>query len=77
MPEGVEEDILKARRTHSRFGEYWKHIDHLRAPRATAFLPSAVSCSAYAGTSVSLATSMWRRSPGVPITMPTLRRGTA
>jgi hypothetical protein len=30
MPEGVEEDILKARRTHSRFGEYWKHIDHLR-----------------------------------------------
>jgi hypothetical protein len=31
MPEGLEEDILKARRTHSRFGEYWKHIDHLRA----------------------------------------------
>jgi hypothetical protein len=30
MPEGVEEDILKARRTHTRFGEYWKHIDHLR-----------------------------------------------
>ena len=30
MPEGLEEDILKARRTHSRFGEYWKHIDHLR-----------------------------------------------
>lgn len=30
MPEGLEEDILKARRTHTRFGEYWKHIDHLR-----------------------------------------------
>ena len=31
MPEDIEEEILKARRTHSRFGEYWKHIDHLRA----------------------------------------------
>ena len=30
MPEGLEEDILKALRKHSRFGEYWKHIDHLR-----------------------------------------------
>lgn len=30
MPEGLEEDILKARRTHTRFGEHWKHIDHLR-----------------------------------------------
>jgi hypothetical protein len=31
VPEDIEEEILKARRTHSRFGEYWKHIDHLRA----------------------------------------------
>lgn len=30
FPEGLEEDILKARRTHSRFGAHWKHIDHLR-----------------------------------------------
>jgi hypothetical protein len=31
MPEGVEEAILDARRTHSRFGQYWKQIDRLRA----------------------------------------------
>lgn len=31
MPAGVEEAILEARRSHSRFGKYWKHIDRLRA----------------------------------------------
>jgi hypothetical protein len=31
MPEGLEEEILKARRTHTRFGQYWKQIDRLRA----------------------------------------------
>jgi hypothetical protein len=31
MPEGLEEDILKARRTHTRFGQYWQQIDRLRA----------------------------------------------
>jgi hypothetical protein len=32
MPEGLEEDILKARSTHTRFGQYWQQIDRLRAP---------------------------------------------
>jgi len=31
MPEGLEEDILKARSTHTRFGQYWQQIDRLRA----------------------------------------------
>jgi hypothetical protein len=30
MPEALEEDILKARRTHTRFGQYWQQIDRLR-----------------------------------------------
>ena len=29
--EGLEEDILKARSTHTRFGQYWQQIDRLRA----------------------------------------------
>jgi hypothetical protein len=31
VPEGLEEQVLQARRTHSRFGQYWKQIDRLRA----------------------------------------------
>jgi hypothetical protein len=31
MPTELEADILKARRTHTRFGQYWKQIDQLRA----------------------------------------------
>jgi hypothetical protein len=31
VPEGIEDAILNARRSHSRFGQYWRHIDHLRA----------------------------------------------
>jgi curved DNA-binding protein CbpA len=31
VPEGLEEDIIKARRTHTRFGQYWRQIDRLRA----------------------------------------------
>ena len=27
IPEGLEEQVLEARRTHSRFGQYWKQID--------------------------------------------------
>jgi hypothetical protein len=30
LPEGVEKDILEARRTHTRFGRYWREIDILR-----------------------------------------------
>ena len=30
LPEGVEKDILEARRTHTRFGKYWQEIDILR-----------------------------------------------
>jgi hypothetical protein len=29
--DGLEEEILKARTAHSRFGQYWKQIDRLRA----------------------------------------------
>jgi len=31
MPEGLEQEVLDARRTHTRFGQYWKQIDRLRA----------------------------------------------
>src|SRR5579863_154998 len=31
IPDGVEEEILKARAAHTRFGQYWKQIDRLRA----------------------------------------------
>jgi hypothetical protein len=31
MPDGLEEEILKARTAHTRFGQYWKQIDRLRA----------------------------------------------
>jgi hypothetical protein len=31
VPEGLEEEVLQARRTHTRFGQYWKQIDRLRA----------------------------------------------
>ncbi len=31
IPDDLEDEILKARRTHTRFGEYWKQIDRLRA----------------------------------------------
>jgi hypothetical protein len=27
----LEEEVLQARRTHTRFGQYWKQIDRLRA----------------------------------------------
>ena len=30
MPEALAEDILRARRTHTRFGQYWQQIDRLR-----------------------------------------------
>jgi hypothetical protein len=31
VPDGLEEEILKARTAHTRFGQYWKQIDRLRA----------------------------------------------
>ena len=31
IPDGLEEEILKARTAHTRFGQYWKQIDRLRA----------------------------------------------
>lgn len=31
IPDGLEDDILKARAAHTRFGQYWKQIDRLRA----------------------------------------------
>jgi hypothetical protein len=31
VPAGLEEEVLQARRTHTRFGQYWKQIDRLRA----------------------------------------------
>jgi hypothetical protein len=31
VPDGLEEEILKARAAHTRFGQYWKQIDRLRA----------------------------------------------
>jgi hypothetical protein len=31
VPDGLEEEILKARNAHTRFGQYWKQIDRLRA----------------------------------------------
>jgi len=31
IPDGLEEEILKARSAHTRFGQYWKQIDRLRA----------------------------------------------
>ena len=30
LPKNVHDDILNARRTHTRFGRYWKEIDELR-----------------------------------------------
>ena len=30
LPDGLEEEILKARTAHTRFGQYWKQIDRLR-----------------------------------------------
>jgi hypothetical protein len=30
-PDDLEQEILKARSMHTRFGQYWKQIDHLRA----------------------------------------------
>lgn len=31
IPDGLEDEILKARAAHTRFGQYWKQIDRLRA----------------------------------------------
>jgi hypothetical protein len=31
VPAGLEEEVLQARRTQTRFGQYWKQIDRLRA----------------------------------------------
>jgi curved DNA-binding protein CbpA len=31
VPDGLEEEILKTRTAHTRFGQYWKQIDRLRA----------------------------------------------
>ena len=31
IPDDLEQEILKARCAHTRFGQYWKQIDHLRA----------------------------------------------
>jgi hypothetical protein len=31
VPDGLEDEILKARTAHTRFGQYWKQIDRLRA----------------------------------------------
>jgi hypothetical protein len=30
VPDGLEQEVLKARGMHTRFGQYWKQIDHLR-----------------------------------------------
>lgn len=31
IPDGLQDEILKARTAHTRFGQYWKQIDRLRA----------------------------------------------
>jgi len=37
MPEGLEEDILKARSTHTRFGQYWQTDRPSSAPTCKRF----------------------------------------